>query len=117
MFIGVDIGTTSTKAVLYHQSCAVMAVHHVEYPLLTPVPDVAEQRPDDILEAVIETIGQVSHDNGEAVQFVSFSSAMHSLIVMDAEHQPLTNSITWADNRSPGLCQGTEDDEQGAANI
>lgn len=100
MFIGVDIGTTSTKAVLYHQSGAVMAVHHVEYPLLTPVPDVAEQRPDDILEAVIETIRQVSPDSGEAVQFVSFSSAMHSLIVMDAEHQPLTNSITWADNRS-----------------
>ncbi|TDM14592.1 gluconokinase [Macrococcus bovicus] len=100
MFIGVDIGTTSTKAVLYHQSGAVIAVHHVEYSLLTPVPDVAEQRPDDILEAVIETIGQVSPDNGEAVQFVSFSSAMHSLIVMDAEHQPLTNSITWADNRS-----------------
>lgn len=25
---------------------------------------------------------------------------MHSLIVMDEEHRPLTNSITWADNRS-----------------
>lgn len=100
MYIGVDIGTTSTKAVLFDQSGAVKAKHHVEYPLLTPAPDIAEQRPDDILEAVIETIKQVSLKSADPIRFVSFSSAMHSLIVMDEEHRPLTNSITWADNRS-----------------
>lgn len=31
---------------------------------------------------------------------VSFSAAMHSLIAVDAAGRPLTNSITWADQRS-----------------
>ncbi|MGK0577430.1 gluconokinase [Macrococcus capreoli] len=101
--IGVDIGTTSTKSVLYDRAGNILAVHHKEYPLLTPHSDIAEQEPNAIFEAVIETIATVVKKTGahhDAIDFVSFSSAMHSLILMDEHHQPLTNSITWADNRS-----------------
>lgn len=34
------------------------------------------------------------------ILFLSFSSAMHSVIAVDAEGRPLTPCITWADNRS-----------------
>lgn len=101
--IGVDIGTTSTKSVLYDRNGEIRAVHHKEYPLLTPHSDIAEQEPHVIFEAVIETIGSVvktAQAKKDEIDFVSFSSAMHSLILMDEHHQPLTNSITWADNRS-----------------
>ncbi|QUR94081.1 gluconokinase [Macrococcoides canis] len=100
--IGVDIGTTSTKAVIYEQH-NIIAMHHVEYPLLTPTTDTAEQNPEQIFEAVIETIRMVVKKAGAAkheIDFISFSSAMHSLILMDEYDRPLTNSITWADNRS-----------------
>lgn len=101
--IGVDIGTTSTKSVLYNMRGEIIAVHHKEYPLLTPHSDIAEQDVQQIFDAVIETIAHVVKISGakvEEIAFVSFSSAMHSLILMDESHQPLTNSITWADNRS-----------------
>ncbi len=34
------------------------------------------------------------------IAFISFSSAMHSVIAMDDNDEPLTRAITWADNRS-----------------
>lgn len=100
--IGVDIGTTSTKAVIYKEQ-EIVAMHHVEYPLLTPTTDTAEQNPEQIFEAVLESIRMVVKKSEAAkneIDFISFSSAMHSLILMDEHNKPLTNSITWADNRS-----------------
>ncbi len=101
--IGVDIGTTSTKAVLYKENGKPVSKHNVEYPLYTPTPATAEQDPEAILLAVVESIRTVIKDNhlkAEQVKFVSFSSAMHSLIAVDEAGKPLTNCITWADNRS-----------------
>ncbi|MFO7176693.1 FGGY family carbohydrate kinase, partial [Enterococcus faecium] len=56
--IGVDIGTTSTKAVLFngHQQ---LAVHNVLYPLLTPDTETAEQDPVVIYGAVLEAVSAV----------------------------------------------------------
>ncbi|WP_454193226.1 gluconokinase [Paenibacillus sp. Marseille-Q7038] len=101
--IGIDIGTTSTKAVLFEKNGMVVAKASEEYPLLTPVPDSAVQNPNEIMSAVIHTVKAVMSESGilpEQVLFASFSSAMHSLIAMDASGLPLTPCITWADNRS-----------------
>ncbi|MGS0741731.1 gluconokinase [Glaciimonas sp. GG7] len=101
--LGVDIGTTSTKAVLFTIAGQVVAQHAVEYPLLSTVADMAEQDPAEIYAAVLTTIAQAisaAQISPEQVVLVSFSAAMHSLIAMDENDQPLTNSITWADNRA-----------------
>ncbi len=104
--IGVDIGTTSTKAVGFNLQGHVLAEKAVEYPLLTPQPSFSEQNPDEVLQAVLDSIKAVTaamRITGFTVAGlagISFSSAMHSLIAMDAEGNLLTNSITWADTRS-----------------
>ncbi len=99
--IGVDIGTTSTKAVLYDASGAIVGQHGVEYPLATPAPGAAEQNPDQILRAVIEAIAAVAGRVDPArIACVSFSAAMHSVIAVDAAGEPLSPCITWADTRS-----------------
>ncbi|MGF1524527.1 MAG: gluconokinase [Leptolyngbyaceae cyanobacterium] len=99
--VGVDIGTTSTKSILFRKTGEVVRQYTVGYPLSSPVTAAAEQDPDAIFRAVVETIRQVvSEVDAAAVMGLSFSAAMHSLILMDATHQPLTASITWADNRS-----------------
>lgn len=101
--IGVDIGTTSTKAVLYNQKGKVISYANVGYPLYTDEPDMAEQDPEEIFTAVLDSLTQVMRksqiDEG-ALKGVSFSSAMHSLLLMDKQIQPLTRVITWADNRA-----------------
>ncbi|WP_407074345.1 gluconokinase [Paenibacillus lacisoli] len=101
--IGVDIGTTSTKSVLFEESGKIRSQFSVGYPLHTPAPSVAEQDPDEILKAVVTTVQEVmkqSSVRADDVLFVSFSSAMHSMLVVDEAGTPLTNCITWADNRS-----------------
>jgi len=101
--IGVDIGTTSTKAVAFSTAGRVLANDAVEYPLLQPEPAAAEQDPEQIYRAVLSTIASCVRQCKAApgdVLCVSFSAAMHSLILVDEHGAPLTRSITWADHRS-----------------
>jgi gluconokinase len=101
--IGVDIGTTSAKAVLYATDGTVIANHGIEYPLFSPTPETAVQDPEEIFRSVRSSVKAVmteSHIKPENILCVSFSSAMHSVIAVDKEGKPLTECITWADNRS-----------------
>jgi gluconokinase len=98
--IGVDIGTTSTKSVAYDQHGRGLSQHAVEYRLDEPAPGYAEQDPDVILAAVIETVRVVARQSPGPITALSFSTAMHSLIGLDPDGHPLTASITWADTRA-----------------
>lgn len=101
--LGVDIGTTSTKAVLYRETGEIIAQENNGYALDTPDVSTAEQDPEEIFLAVRLSIKNVMHQsaiNPEDLSFISFSSAMHSVIAIDEDDQPLTRCITWADNRS-----------------
>jgi gluconokinase len=115
--IGVDIGTTSTKAVMFDTLGAVMATANIGYPLFQEEPDMAEQDPVEIFEAVIGTIRQVVSKAQvplHAVAGVSFSSAMHSLILLDDNHQPLGRMYTWADNRAEQVLPFFKKDKLGS---
>jgi gluconokinase len=101
--IAVDIGTTSTKSVLFTETGKMVQRAAVDYPLYTPVPGAAEQEPEEIFSAVMTTVQQVverSKINPADILCLSFSAAMHSLIAVDSQGKLLTKSITWADNRS-----------------
>lgn len=101
--IGLDIGTTSTKAVVFGPQGQIRGVHAVDYPLIQPHPSWAEQDPDQILQAVIDSVRNAlikAKVSAEDVLAIGLSTAMHSLIVLDSSHNPLTKSIIWADNRS-----------------
>ncbi|WP_226386196.1 gluconokinase [Staphylococcus sp. Marseille-Q1834] len=101
--IGVDIGTTSTKSVLYDENGQFIMKHNIGYPLHTPNVDVSEENPDELFDAVLMTVKYVVRKAGvkkEDIKLISFSAQMHSLVALDAQHSRLTESITWADNRA-----------------
>ena len=101
--IGIDIGTTSTKVVLFSSSGKMVDQHAIGYPLLSPQPDTQEQDPEEIYQAVmrsVQTLTQRNPQHLDSLIGLAFSTAMHSLIVVDRHGQPLTQSITWADRRS-----------------
>lgn len=114
--LGVDIGTTSTKTVVFSLDGQVVARYAVEYPLLCTMPGMAEQDPLQIYEAVLTSIcGSVEAaraDPGE-ITLLSFSAAMHSIIAIGKDDQPLTNSITWADNRASEWARRIRDGHDG----
>ena len=101
--IGVDIGTTSTKAVVFNGEGKVEGAPHRRLSPATPAPGVAEQDPQEIYAAVLVAIRAAIRAAGREtgrIRCVGFSAAMHSLIAVDAEGRPMTASITWADTRS-----------------
>ena len=78
--IGVDIGTTSTKSVLYDTKGKVIAYANSGYQLYQDIPDMAEENPEEIFGAVLETMGSVirkSQVQASEIKGVSFSSAIH----------------------------------------
>lgn len=98
--IGVDIGTTSTKVVLYDQTGTAIASANHGYPLYQTEPGMAEEAPAAIYDAVIAGITEVTAKATQPVAGISFSAAMHSLILLDEHYNPLTRMLTWADNRA-----------------
>ncbi|MFC0186745.1 gluconokinase [Fictibacillus aquaticus] len=112
--LGVDIGTTSTKAILFDGHGTVIAKENVGYPLHTPDISTAEQDPEQIFQAVLLSVSQITKKHREkTIEFVSFSSAMHSVIAMDENDIPLTPCITWADNRSEAFAHRIKSDLNG----
>jgi gluconokinase len=106
--LGLDIGTTSAKAVIFERNGKVMADAEKEYPLYHPHPGWVEQDPDEIAAAAAASIKlaiEKGHIDAADLIGVGFSSAMHSLICVDNEGQPLSASITWADGRSVGQAE------------
>ena len=96
----------------------VVSHHAVDYPLLRPATAAAEQDPEQIFQAVLETIRTcvlTDPTAGRRLVCVSFSAAMHSVIAVDASGTPLTRSITWADNRAAAWAERIKRDWAGDA--
>lgn len=109
-FLGVDIGTTSVKAVAFDGAGEVLVARSVGYELFHPEPGFCEQNPDEIFEAVLESIENVLSQLSPGVPvLVSFSAMMHSLIALDEQALPLTNCIIWADNRASAIAAMLKD--------
>ncbi|EOI06694.1 gluconate kinase [Enterococcus moraviensis ATCC BAA-383] len=108
--IGVDIGTTQTKAVAFREDGTVHSSAYVRYPLIQETEGMAEQDVEQIFQAVTTCIQQVvAKVHPLEISVVSFSTAMHGLIVMDENNQPLTRVITWADNRAEKYAEELRD--------
>ena len=101
--VGVDLGTTSSKAVAFTVGGSPVGSGQVGYRLRSRRPGYAEQDADEVrnsaVEATAEAIAQAV-DAGHRVVGLSFSAAMHSLIGLDATGFPLTPVLTWADSRA-----------------
>ncbi|HBM3436927.1 TPA: gluconokinase [Listeria innocua] len=99
--MGVDIGTSSTKAVLFNERGEVICREATHYELVTDETGKAEESPTEIFEAVITSIqGVMKNIDKTELRGISFSSAMHSLIMVGSDGELLTECITWADGRS-----------------
>jgi gluconokinase len=114
--VGLDIGTTATKATAVEVGGRVVASAHAGYPLDEPRPGEAVQSPELIVAAVRRVLEEVVASVGAGrVAGVGVSSAMHSLLAVDAAGRPLTPSITWADERAAEQAERLRVTPQGRA--
>ncbi|GAB4442271.1 MAG: xylulokinase [Anaerolineae bacterium] len=104
--IGLDIGTTSAKAVLFDLTGAALATAQQVIGLSTPRPGWAEQDPAELWAAVQSVLRQVAMQAGGAgvrVAAVSLASQCGSLLPARADGTPLSPIITWIDSRATGV--------------
>lgn len=106
--LGIDLGTSGTKAVLFHRDGRIIAADSQEYPLYQPRNGWAEQEPEDWWEAAVKTIRGVLETSGiqpGAIAGIGISGQMHGLVMLDAEGAVLRRSIIWADQRTGAECE------------
>ncbi|AIS61064.1 Xylulose kinase [Listeria ivanovii subsp. londoniensis] len=109
--MGVDIGTSSTKAVLFNEQGEVIHREASHYDLVTDETGKAEESPTEIFEAILTSIRHVmSKINKADLCGIAFSSAMHSLIAAKSNGELLTECITWADGRSSEALENVKRD-------
>ena len=113
--IGVDIGTSGTKAIAFTSQGAIHYTAYLSYAPISPHAGENEIDPDILLDAVIKTIARVikNTDANTDLVGVSFSCAMHSLVAVNSSCMPLTNVITWADLRSKSYAAKTRHTDLG----
>lgn len=112
--IGIDIGTSNTKAVAFSTTGEVIDSAKVSYGAIQPATGYHEQDPDIFFNAVMSTLEEVIQKNPEhALTGICFSSAMHGLMAVNKQGTPITNVITWADLRSKSQAQDLKESELG----
>lgn len=105
--IGIDVGTSGTKTVLYDLNGNIVAQSVKEYPMQQPQAGWAEENPLDWWDAAVQTIRSVMQTSGvpaEAVRGIGFSGQMHSLVMLDEALQVLRPAILWCDGRTREEC-------------
>jgi xylulokinase len=102
ILIGLDVGTTATKAVAFDLAGVARAEASSGYGLLTPGHGWVEQDPEALWRAVVEVLRGVAGQLGpdDRVLALAQSSQGGTTIPVDAAGAPLGNAISWMDTRA-----------------
>jgi len=107
LLLGLDIGTTAAKALLFDLEGNVVASASCRYNLVVPQDGWVEQDPEELWHGVVETSRSVLRCIGpcDRVVALSLSSQAGTTIPVDAEGRPTHNAISWLDQRTGGISQ------------
>jgi xylulokinase len=107
-FLGIDVGTGGTRAVVVDESGKVIASAASEHePFRAPEPGWAEQDPEDWWRAAQEAIsGAISASGkpGTEIAAVGLTGQMHGAVLLDAAGEVLRPALIWCDQRTGPQC-------------
>lgn len=106
--LGIDIGTSGTKTVLFDEKGKTIKTATFEYDLYQPKVGYAEQNPDDWWKACVEGIKKViqnSKVDSSDIKGIGLSGQMHGLVMLDKNNKVIRDSIIWCDQRTEKECK------------
>ncbi|MDK7223555.1 xylulokinase [Proteus mirabilis] len=105
MYLGLDLVTSSVKAIIMNEQGDVVASHSIPLTLSRPHPQWSEQDPQAWWQATDEAIKQLSRTQPmEQIQAIGLSGQMHGAVLLDAQQNILRPAILWNDGRSVKQC-------------
>jgi len=108
MFLGIDIGTSSVKAVLVDDSGAVAGQASAPLTVSRPHPGWSEQDPAEWWIATNRAVTALEAQRRRQVRAIGLSGQMHGATLLDAADRPLRPAILWNDGRSTAQCAALE---------
>jgi xylulokinase len=100
--LGIDLGTSSTKAALYTPDGRLLAESTAEVPLYTPRPGVVEQENEDFYRTAAQTIRACVQESGvdpRHIAALAFDSQMAGVGFIDDNYQAVARFDSWLDMR------------------
>lgn len=114
MFIGIDVGTSSSKGLVIDDTGAVVASASAGHDFLRPRPGWAEQDPGVWWEATREVLRELTSKVGATnVRAIGLSGQMHGSVFLDraaldaagtGEPRAIRNALMWNDQRTAAEC-------------
>ncbi|MCS6939006.1 MAG: xylulokinase [Roseiflexus sp.] len=105
--LGLDIGTTSARALLCDDNGRVLAVATSEYPLSTPQPLWSEQNPEDWWRGACEALRTVVTQASvapEQIAGLGLTGQMHGSVFLDEHDRVIRPALLWNDQRTAEEC-------------
>lgn len=109
--IGVDVGTSSLKALAVAADGTVVASASVEYNFDSPQAGWAQTDPEVWWRATCEVLGRLTAHplvRDKSIQALGLAGQMHGLVLVDAENQPVRPALMWNDQRTAPQCARAE---------
>jgi len=106
-FMGIDVSTTGSKALLIDEIGRVVAAASSPHTLSTPRPLWSEQDPAEWWTASVKSIRTVLQQSGipaEGVTAIGLTGQMHGLVLLDENGRVLRPAILWNDQRTQAQC-------------
>jgi sugar (pentulose or hexulose) kinase len=107
LFLGLDVGTTATKALLVDGHGREIASASYSYGLITPQDGWVEQDADELWRAVVETCRSVGEQvaNESRIAALGLSSQAGTAIPIGSDGRPTHNAFSWMDHRASQQAQ------------
>ncbi len=100
MLLGIDLGTSSVKALLLDPDGAVKGEGSAGYRVSAPQLGWAESDPVGWRAAATAAVRAAVGPRGDAVIAVGLAGQMHGVVLCRPDGEPLHPAIIWADTRS-----------------
>jgi len=104
VYLGIDIGTSSVKAVLVNDGGSLVEQASEALTVSRPQPGFSEQDPEAWWQATVKAVKALPSGLRGAVRAVGLSGQMHGATLLDAKDRPLRPAILWNDGRSASEC-------------
>jgi len=98
--IGLDIGTTGCKAIVFGDDWGVLGRASREYPIISPLPGIAEQDAQLVWDLAIETLSEAVRASAAAPRALALSVQGEAIIPVDGGGVPIRRAILGMDTRT-----------------